>query len=108
MATPTSATATGEEVNALKAELGKLQADIAQLTATLKATGATALEAAKKQGASSLEKVKSEAEALAHATTEAGRTQISELEGRIRSQPLMSVGIAFGIGFLVAVLSGRR
>lgn len=108
MAASTSRTASSDEVEALKADLAKLQADIAQLTATLKATGASAVEAARTQGASSLERVMSEAEALAQATTEAGRTQISELEGRIKAQPLMAVGIAFGVGLLVAMLGGRR
>lgn len=104
----TSRTASGDEVDALKAELGKLQGDIAQLTKTLKATGASAIDAVQKQGASSLERVKGEAGALVDATTEAGRAQISDLEARIKAQPLMSVGIAFGVGLLVAMFGSRR
>jgi ElaB/YqjD/DUF883 family membrane-anchored ribosome-binding protein len=52
--------------------------------------------------------VRTEAEALARQAAETGRTQLSDLEHRIKEQPLMSVALAFGIGLLFAMLGSRR
>ncbi len=97
-----------DEIATLKKEFAKLQTDLASLTEALKKAGVSAVDHAKSQGAASLERVRAEAETLARQAAETGRSQLSDLEHRIKDQPLMSVAIAFGIGLLFAMLGSRR
>jgi ElaB/YqjD/DUF883 family membrane-anchored ribosome-binding protein len=108
MAATDKTTLPQDEIETLKKEFGRLQADLASLTEALKRAGVSTAEQVKAQGAASLERVRTEAEALARQAAETGRTQLSDLEHRIKEQPLMSVALAFGIGLLFAMLGSRR
>lgn len=108
MATTTKDSTAANELDTLKQEFAKLQTDLASLTEALKRAGVATAEQVKAQGVASLERVRADAEALAREAAETGRTQLSDLEQRIKDQPLMSVAIAFGIGLLFAMLGSRR
>ena len=95
------------DVDQLKADLAAL-VDIDRLGETLKDTSASLLDAAKRQGKEAVDRVRVEAEALADTVTTAGRNQLADAERRIRDQPLLAVSVAFGVGMLVTMLSGRR
>jgi ElaB/YqjD/DUF883 family membrane-anchored ribosome-binding protein len=95
------------DLETLKAEIATLKLELEKVTQAAKDVGSTALGAAKDQGAIAIDRVKAEAEALADSVVAQGRSQIAGLEERVREQPLMALGLAFGAGLLFAKLSGR-
>ena len=95
------------DLEALKTEIAALKAELEKVAQAAKDVGATAIDAAKDQGAIAIDRVKAEAEALADRVVAQGRSQVATLEQRVREQPLMALGLAFGAGLLFAKLSGR-
>lgn len=108
-----SATAPVEEAEAardletLKTEIAALKLELEKVAKAAKDVGTTAIGAAKDQGALAVDRVRAEAEALAESVVAEGRSQVATLEQRVREQPLMAIGLAFGAGLLFAKLSGR-
>jgi len=98
----------GDDVELLRAELASLRADVERLGETLKATGLTAIDVARRQGSEKLDRMRAEAEGLAASVKATGRTQLAECEKKIREQPFTAVAMAFGTGMLLAMLRGRR
>jgi len=105
---PEDVASLARDVDQLKADLAALRVDIDRLGETLKDTSASLIDAAKRQGKEAVDRVRVEAEALADTVTTAGRNQLADAERRIRDQPLLAVSVAFGVGMLVTMLSGRR
>lgn len=97
-----------DDIERLRAELATLRADVEKLGETIRSTGLTALDMAKSQGVETVDRVRAEAEALAHSVKDAGRHQLASFEQRVREQPLAAVSIAFGTGMLIAMMRGRR
>jgi hypothetical protein len=83
----------GEDMETLRSDVATLRADVERLTGTLKNIGGS---------------VKAGAGALAENVAATGKTQVADLERRIREQPLLAVGVAFGIGAILAKLFDRR
>lgn len=98
----------GEDLETLKADIATLRADVERLTGTLKSIGGSAMDSARRRGAEAVERVKTEAGAFAENVTATGKTQVADLERRIKEQPLLAVGVAFGIGAILARLFDRR
>jgi ElaB/YqjD/DUF883 family membrane-anchored ribosome-binding protein len=98
----------GEDLETLRADIATLRADVERLTGTLKNIGGAAVESARRRGTEAVERVKTEAGHLAENVAAAGRTQVADLERRIKEQPLLAIGVAFGIGAILAKLLDRR
>lgn len=98
----------GEDMETLRNDIATLRTDVERLTGTLKSIGGSAVESARKRGAEAVERVKTEAGHLAENVAATGRTQVADLERRIKEQPLLAVGVAFGIGAILSKLLDRR
>ena len=105
--TPSRATR-GEDMETLRADIATLRADVERLTGTLKSIGGSAMDSARRRGAEAVERVKAGAGTLAENVAATGKTQVADLERRIKEQPLLAVGVAFGIGAILARLFDRR
>jgi ElaB/YqjD/DUF883 family membrane-anchored ribosome-binding protein len=107
-AVPPEPTPYVDDIERLRAELATLRADVEKLGDSIRSTGLTALDMAKMQGVETVDRVRAEAEALAHSVKDAGRQRLATFEQRVREQPLAAVSIAFGAGMLMAIMRGRR
>lgn len=92
------------ELNELKADLTALREEMAAVVAAVKQLGETAVRTAKRQQGAAIDRLTSEAGALAEDAVSAGRDQMASLEARIRDQPLAAVGIAFVVGLIFGSL----
>lgn len=96
--------ATAEDV---EDRIEELRNEIAALTKTLAAFGATKVDDYK----AGLDRLAADAIATSSRAFEAARSEAISLEEgletHIRNKPLQSVGIAVGIGFLAAILTRR-
>ena len=100
-----------KEVAALKEDVNRLRADIANLTEALKAAAGGYAEEARARAQEQAEAAKAKAQEQIDAVVNAGREEISALGERVAERPLASLLTAAGIGFVVAKLldlGGRR
>jgi ElaB/YqjD/DUF883 family membrane-anchored ribosome-binding protein len=89
-------------------QLEKLSADIAALTKIVASFSNGKIDEAQQQARSIAEEISQRSSAAAADIKDRLISAESDLEGQIRRNPLASVGIAAGIGFLAALLSSRR
>ena len=94
----------GGEINSLKADIDALRAELVTVVQAIKGVGTSAVATAKRQQGAAADRLVAEAAALGEEIVGAGRTQVAELEERIREQPLTAVGIAFVVGLLFGSL----
>ena len=94
-----------DDMAALKADIAALRTDLEAVVKAIKDLGTTAVATAKRQHGTAVEHLADEARSTASDLGAAGRSQVAELELRVREQPLMAVGIAFAVGL---VLGGLR
>ena len=96
-----------QELDTLRADLGKIRDDIASLTRTL--GDAAAAEA--KAGGAKLNEAAHAAKDRAQRFAESARTQgeegIAALEERIEQNPITSILVAFGFGLVIGKLLDR-
>lgn len=100
-----------QELDTLRADLGKIRDDIASLTRTLgdaaaaeaKAGGARLNEAAH----AAARTAKDRAQHFADAARTQGEEGIAALEQRIERNPITSVLVAFGVGLVIGKLLDR-
>lgn len=90
--------------NELKADLAALREELAAVVAAVRQLGETAMKTAQRQQGAAIDRLSSEAGALAEEAVSASRDQIAGLEARIREQPLAAVGIAFLVGVVFGSL----
>ena len=93
-------TTAGDDMEALKADMAALKRELDTVVKAIKDLGDTAVAAAKRQQGAAVEHLAAEVQSLAAEAGERGRTQVAEIEQRIRAQPLAAVGIAFLAGLL--------
>jgi ElaB/YqjD/DUF883 family membrane-anchored ribosome-binding protein len=99
---------TEKEYEALKEEMAALRNELAAVTARLKDLGLAAVDEATAGGRAKLREMRDDLGAAAGELQERGRAQLDTWEQKVREQPLLSVLAAFGIGFVLARLAGRR
>lgn len=91
----------------LEQQIGDLRREIASLTKNIGTYGAARIDDYK----SGLDRLAGDAVAASMSAVKSAKTGAisleENLEDRVRSHPLQSVGIAVGIGFLVAMLTRR-
>lgn len=94
--------ATAEEVNKLKDEIGNLKSDLKELTQTIKDLVSADIDKNKSKLLEdlSIDELKQKVEDL----KTKGLDGVEEVEKNIKQEPLKSVAITFGIGFLAAWL----
>ncbi len=88
------------EFDTLKDDLGKLRADVSNLSSALKdVTSDTVRE--------QVEIIRARIDSIAVDAKLQGRASLDDLTGRIEERPLASVLIAFGVGVLIGKLFDR-
>jgi len=89
--------AAGEDIEALKQDFAALRKDVAALMSSLGDAASAQKQRAYAAAGEKAEQIK-----------ERGAKVVRSVEGEIESRPLTSVGIAFGVGFLLGKLLDRR
>jgi len=99
-----STTETNRADVALREEIERLRADVTTLRDNLSHLTKDAGRAAK----AGVYEAKAHLSEAAHTATEKGKQAAHAIEQKVEDNPLISVGIAFGVGLLVgALLRGR-
>jgi ElaB/YqjD/DUF883 family membrane-anchored ribosome-binding protein len=92
-----------EDLDTLKADLAALKGEIS-VVQSVRELGSKVVATAKRQQGVAADRLAAGAKALAAEIGDEDRTQVAEIEQRIRDHPLTSVGIAFAIGLLFGSL----
>lgn len=97
--------ATAQEVTKLKEEINDLKSDLKSLTETMKEIASSNIDREKSKllDELSIEELTKKVESL----KTKGLEEVDEVEKRIKKDPLKSVAITFGVGFIVAWLLKR-
>ncbi|MDR6292665.1 ElaB/YqjD/DUF883 family membrane-anchored ribosome-binding protein [Inquilinus ginsengisoli] len=96
-----------QELDTLRADLGKIRDDIASLARTL---GDAATAEAKAGGArinEAAHAAKDRAQRFAESARTQGEDSIAALEERIEQNPITSILVAFGVGLVIGKLLDR-
>jgi len=93
-----------EELETLKADVGKLRNDVGGLLEVLKGLGAEKVGNARTSIDEELEKRRQELRDALSGAKARGERAADAVEGEISQHPLSSVMAAFGMGFLIAKL----
>lgn len=95
--TPSSAANKTDDVTKLKKELDRLRGDFGSLSDSIKRVSSQGGDAGRQYARES-----------ADAAQRLFRDQTDTLEQQIKAQPLIAVGVAFGVGFVLGKLLLRR
>jgi len=87
----------GEDLDALKRDFAALRKDVAALMSSLGDAASAQKQRAFAAAGEKAEQIK-----------EQGAKVVRSVEGEIEARPLTSIGIAFGVGFLLGKLLERR
>lgn len=90
---PVAAIESSSEFKAMLADLAALRADVAQLAGHVKSSTVNAAEGAAEQ-------VSAEATRLMGSVTDASKASVKAVERQIDMHPLVSLLLAFGLGFV--------
>lgn len=94
-----------EEVQALKSDIAKIRTDIQDLISQLKEIGKQKIDEVRDSFESELSEQKERVRATTGRVKARGREAADEIEFQIGEHPLGSLVTAFGIGYLLALLS---
>jgi ElaB/YqjD/DUF883 family membrane-anchored ribosome-binding protein len=91
----------------VETQISKLRSDISSLASSVAEYGSQTLESAKSQaGALSHDAAAASETALAELRNQLDAIE-SDLRSRVREKPLQAIGIAAGLGFLIALMMRR-
>lgn len=96
-----------QELDTLRADLGKIREDIAALTRTLGDTAAAEVKAGGARLNEAAHAAKERAQRLADSARAQGEEGIAALEQRIEQNPITSILVAFGVGLVIGKLLDR-
>jgi ElaB/YqjD/DUF883 family membrane-anchored ribosome-binding protein len=91
----------------LEADIEQLKAEIAKLTKQLQATGEQSIGTARRAAAESVGQLRAQGEAALEKMRSSAGDLESQLEESVREKPLTALGIAVGVGFLLALMTRR-
>lgn len=91
----------------LEADIALLKADIAKLAKQLQATGEHSYGTARRAAAESVGQLRAQGEAAIERMRSSAGDLESQLEESVREKPLTALGIAVGVGFLLALMTRR-
>ncbi|HPO94266.1 MAG TPA: hypothetical protein PL072_12435 [Phycisphaerales bacterium] len=96
------------DVEALKAEIGRLREDLASTAKTAASLGKHGFEAARDRAGAAYETAKERVTHVAGVARDRSKQAVDRVETTIEDHPLASVAVAFGAGLLLgALLRGR-
>lgn len=100
-----------QELDTLRADLGKIREDIAALTRTLGDTAAAEVKAGgarlNQAAHAAAQTARERAQRLAETARAQGEEGLAALEDRIEQNPVTSVLVAFGLGLVIGKLLDR-
>lgn len=96
------------DTDTIRKDLITLKDELDRVLGTMQDAGTTAMSSARRQGTAMVERLATDAGAMAEDLGERGRRQVSMMGRRVREQPLLALGVAFGTGLLVGALASRR
>lgn len=97
-----------KEMEALRADLGRLREDLAGVVEALKESGKARADSARDGLNDLLEKVQDEFRGVMKNVREKGKDSVQTVEHQIEQRPLLSLVAAFGLGVVLAKLLDRR
>lgn len=96
------------DTDTIRKDLITLKDELDRVLGNMQDVGVTAVSTARRQGSAMVERLTTDAGALAGDLGERGRRQASMVGRRVREQPLLALGVAFGTGLLVGALVARH
>lgn len=94
-------------IDALRAELGSLRSQLESMLKTAGQKGQDLTSDMAKKIAQEIENCRHKAAHRAEQLKHAGMEGVDEIETRVRNNPLLSLLIAFGLGWLVSLIFRR-
>jgi ElaB/YqjD/DUF883 family membrane-anchored ribosome-binding protein len=103
-----AATKADHELDAVKAHIEALRAELGSLTTHIKGLGSAKLGQAQTAGSLKIEELSADLQRAADALRQQGQASVAQLESTIRERPLLSLLAAFGAGVVIARLLERK
>jgi ElaB/YqjD/DUF883 family membrane-anchored ribosome-binding protein len=97
-----------EELQILKDDVAKLRSDISDLVGVLKQLGVTKINEARGSLEEEIEEQREKLRAGLNRARERGKGAADEFEQHVTEHPVGSLLTAFGVGYILAKLSGDR
>ena len=97
-----------KELHDLKSDVSRLASDVAGFGGAVKDSAAESMHRAARRIRDDVDNAQDVLKERVDLVREKGRQVLSDLEGQIAEHPLASVLTAFGVGFILAKLMGRR
>ncbi|MGO4837846.1 YqjD family protein [Rhizobiaceae sp. 2RAB30] len=91
----------------LEAEIAQLKNDLAKLAKQLQSTGGHSYGAARRVAAEGVDHLRAQGEAAMDKMRAGAGDLETRLEEAVREKPLTSLGVALGVGFMLALLTRR-
>jgi ElaB/YqjD/DUF883 family membrane-anchored ribosome-binding protein len=91
----------------LEADIAQLKSDLAKLAKQLQSTGGHSYGAARRVASESVDQLKAQGEAAIERVRSGASDLETRLEEAVREKPLTSLGVAIGVGFMLALLTRR-
>lgn len=88
----------------LREEFETLRKEVTEMMELLKEKGSVYAEELGEKMEEKLETYQEKAQESAEAVYEKGSEGVEEIAGRVRKNPLLSLGIAFGVGYVISRL----
>lgn len=97
-----------KEVEKLRAEMDTLRADLARLTEQLSRTAKAGASAASDSAREEYARLREEMDRVAGIVGDRSRQGMHMVQDQVETHPFVSLGAAFGVGFLLGKLLDRR
>jgi ElaB/YqjD/DUF883 family membrane-anchored ribosome-binding protein len=91
----------------IAADLAQLREDISRLAAEIKALGEKSARTARRAAADKVDELRAQGEAAVNSLRGNAEDLEDELVARVREKPIASLAMAFGAGYLLAMIMRR-
>lgn len=96
------------DIDALRSKIGRLQADLSEVIGAVGTISGHGLEDLREEAAAGAETLQRQSRQVQAAITRGVTDLESSFEGSVRSQPLLAVALAAGIGFVLSQMVLRH